>query len=108
MTSNKEFISQTKETLAKMGAAKVPQSNPHDVSFWKLLGIKEDEMVPLSFARAILNAQIPDGKNSMTVNNPTDAGEKSITLATENISAIHKKASLSLMQKPNLSTEVSK
>jgi len=108
MTSNKEFVSQTTETPAKMGAAKAPQFNPDGGSFRKLLGIKEDKMVPLSFARAILNAQIPDGKNSVTVNNPTDAGEKSITLATEKIGAIHKKASFSLMQKPNLTTEASK
>lgn len=79
MTSNKEFISQTKETLAKMGAAKATQFNPDDGSFMKLLGIKEDEMVPLSFARAFLNAQIPHGKNSVTMNNTTDVGKKSIT-----------------------------
>ena len=79
MTSNKEFISQTKENLAKMGAAKATQFNPDDGSFMKLLGIKEDEMVPLSFARAFLNAQIPNGKNSVTMNNTTDVGKKSIT-----------------------------
>jgi hypothetical protein len=108
MTSNKELIPQIKETLAKMGSAKAPQFNPDDGSFRKLLGIKGDDMVPPSFACAILNAQIPDGRNSVTVNNPTDAGEKSITLTTEKIGAIHKKASFSLMQKPNLTTEVSK
>lgn len=79
MTSNKEFTSLTKETLAKMGAAKATQFNPDDGSFRRLLGIKEDEMVPLSFARAILNAQTPDGKNGMTVDDPTDVEKKSIT-----------------------------
>ena len=83
MTSNKEFIPQTKETLAKMGAAKATQFNPDDGSFRKLLGIKEDEMVPLSFTRVILNTQILNGKSSVTVNNPTDVGKKSITLNTE-------------------------
>jgi hypothetical protein len=107
MTSNKESIPQTKEALTKMGATKAPKFNPDDRSFTKLLGIEEDEMVPLSFARAILNTQTPYGKNSVTVNNPTDAGEKSITLTTENIGAIHEKTSFSLMQKPNLITEVS-
>jgi hypothetical protein len=48
MTSNKEFIPQTKDTLAKMGAAKAPQFNSDDGSFRKLLGIKEDKMVLLS------------------------------------------------------------
>jgi hypothetical protein len=79
MTSNKEFIPQTKETLAKMGAAKATQFNPDDGSFRKLLGIEEDKMVPLSFARAFLNVQIPHVKNSVTVNNPIDVGKKSIT-----------------------------
>jgi hypothetical protein len=64
MISNKEFIPHTKETLAKMGAAKATQFNPD---------------VPLSFARAFLNAQIPHGNNIVIVNNPTDAGKKSIT-----------------------------
>jgi hypothetical protein len=108
MTSNKESIPQTKENLTKMDAAKAQKFNPDDGSFRKLSGIKEDEMVPLSFARAILNAQTPYGKNSVTVNNPTDAGVKSITLTTENIDVIHKKASFSLKQKSNLNTEVSK
>lgn len=109
MTSNKEFISQTQETLAKMGAAKAPpQFNPDNGSFRKPLGIKENEMVPLPFVRAILNAQISDEKNSVTVNNPINAGAKLITLTTENTDAIHKKESFSLMQKPNLNTEVSK
>jgi len=79
MTLNKEFISQTKETLAKMGAAKATQFNPDDGSFRKLLGIEEDEMVPLSFAPTFINAQIPHGNNIVTVNNPTDVGKKSIT-----------------------------
>jgi hypothetical protein len=49
MTSNKEFISQIQETLAKMSAIKVPpQFNPHNGSFRKLLGNKEDKMVLLS------------------------------------------------------------
>jgi hypothetical protein len=45
MTSNKEFISQTKETLAKKGASKAPQFYSKDGSFRKLLGIKEGKMV---------------------------------------------------------------
>ena len=48
MTSNKKFISQTQETLAKMSATKVPpQINPHNGSFRKLLGTNEDETVLL-------------------------------------------------------------
>jgi hypothetical protein len=50
MTSNKEFISQTKENLTKTGST------------------------------VILYAQIPDKKNSVTLNNPTDVWKKSITL----------------------------
>jgi hypothetical protein len=48
MTSNKEFIPQTKENLAKMDAARAPQFNSGDGSFRKLLGVKEDKMVLLS------------------------------------------------------------
>jgi hypothetical protein len=83
MTPNKEFISQKKENLAKMRVAKAPQFNPDDGSFRKLLGIKENEIVYPSFARAILKPQIPNGKISVTENNPTDIGKKSIILNTE-------------------------
>ena len=48
MTSNKEFISQTQETLAKMSAIKAPpQFDPHNGSFRKLIVTKKDEMVLL-------------------------------------------------------------
>jgi hypothetical protein len=79
MTSNKEFISQIKENLNKTDSAKAPQFNPEDRSFRKLLGIKEDNTIPLSIARVILYAQIRDKKNIMTVNNPTNVWKKSIT-----------------------------
>jgi hypothetical protein len=49
MTSNKEFISQTQETLTEMSTSKaLPQFNPHNGSFRKLLGIEADETVILS------------------------------------------------------------
>jgi hypothetical protein len=48
MTSNKEFIPQTKENLAKTGAAKAPHFSSDGGSFRKLLKIKEDKMVLLS------------------------------------------------------------
>lgn len=48
MTPNKEFISQTQETLAKIGATKAQQFSSDDGSFRKLLGTKEDETVLLS------------------------------------------------------------
>lgn len=45
MTSNKEFISQTKENLTKLDAAIYPQLNSDDGSFRQLFGIKEDKTV---------------------------------------------------------------
>lgn len=48
MTSNKEFISQTKENLTKLDAAIYPQLNSDDGSFRQLLGIKEDKTAILS------------------------------------------------------------
>lgn len=53
MTSNKEFISQTQETPAKIGATKAPQFNSDDGSFRKLLGTKEDETVLLSIHKKV-------------------------------------------------------
>jgi hypothetical protein len=83
MTSNKEFIPQTKETLTKIDEAKALQFNPDAGSFRKLLGIKEYEMVPLSFARTILNGHISGKKNGTTLNNPTCVEKSQLRLNTE-------------------------
>lgn len=60
MTPNKEFISQTQETLAKIGAAKTPQFSSDDGSFRKLLGTKEDETVLLSIHKKASFSLIQD------------------------------------------------
>jgi hypothetical protein len=67
MTSNEIFISQTEEYLAKIGSAKAPQFNPDNGSFRELSDIKENEIIPLSFARSILCAQASYIKNCMNV-----------------------------------------
>lgn len=90
MTPNKELISITKETPAKMGAARVPQFNPPDTPLKKLSGTTADVILPLLFTSGTLDTRVSDGKESMTLNNPTETEEKSF------------------MQKQSLNTEVPK
>ena len=70
-------------------------------SFKKFLGLKDDEDVPPSFAEKILNATIPKGEHTVTVENPTSTGNKSVTMSDDKeadnyIGKIHPKANFFL------------
>lgn len=56
------------------------------------LGIKNNDDIDIKLLRALLNAKIPEGKDNVTVNNPSNSGKSNYILTKNTIGNVHQMA----------------